>query len=170
MKILRSRTQELQESKGEEDKMSKDIKIMLIDGQEIVRYGLRSMLEQEEDMEVVGDCSNAQEAFSKIARLCPDIVLMDIQMPGMKGIETTRSLKRSGVDYGGGIIMLAESLDYRVEALQAGAASYLLKDVLRAELTQAIREVYWNKQSLENGECFVEEAVELVVPPPANAA
>jgi len=169
MKILRRRTQELQESKGKEDKMNKDIRIMLIDDQEIVCCGLRTMLEQEEDMEVVGDCSNAGEAFSKIARLCPDIVLMDIQMPGMNGIEATRSLKGNGLDYGD-VIMLAESVDYRDEALQAGAASYLLKDVLRAELAQAIREVYWSKHSLENREGFVEEAVELVVPPPANAA
>ena len=150
--------------------MSKDIKIILIDDQEIVRRGLRSMLEQEEDMEIVDDCSNAQEAFSKIARLCPDIVLMDIQMPGINGIEATRSLKRNGLDYSGDVIMLAESLNYRIEALQAGAASYLLKDALRTELAQAIRKVYRSKQSVENGECFVEETVELVVLPPADAA
>ena len=97
---------------------------MLIDDQEIVRYGLRSMLEQEEDMEVVDDWSNAQEAFCKIANFCPDIVLMDIQLPGMNVIEAMRSLKRNGLDYSGDVIMLADSLNYRVEALQAGAASY----------------------------------------------
>ena len=104
--------------------MNKNIRILLVDDNELVRHGLRHMLEPEENMEVVGDCSNAEEAFSKIARLCPDIVLMDIQMPGMNGIEALRSLKRNGLDYSGDVIMLADSLNYRVEALQAGAASY----------------------------------------------
>jgi len=128
------------------------------------------MLEPEEDMEVVGDCANAEEAFSKMTRLYPDIVLMDAQMPGMNGIKATRSLKRDGLDYDSDVIILAESADYRAEALEAGAASYLIKDVTRAELTQAIREVYWSKQLPDDRKDLVEEAVELVVPPPANAA
>ncbi len=170
MKNLGRRNQELQESKGKEDKMNKDIRVMLVDDQELVRYGLRRMLEQEEDMEVVDDCANAEEAFSKMARLHPDVVLMDTQMPGMNGIEATYALKRNGWDYDGDVIVLAESVDYRGEALEAGAARYLLKDITRAELVQAIRDVYWSKQSLDNREDFVEEVVELVVPPPANAA
>ncbi len=128
------------------------------------------MLELEEDMEVVGDCSNAEEAFSNMARLHPDIVLIDTQMPGMNGIEATRSLKGNGLDYGVDVIILAESMDYRAEALEAGAASYLLKDLICLELTHAIRQVYRNGRSLEERNGLVEEVVELVVPPPANAA
>ncbi len=150
--------------------MKEAIKILLVDDHELIRHGLRGMLEQEEDMEVVGDCANAGEAFSEMARLRPDIVLMDTQMPGMNGIEAIRSLKRNGLDYIGDVIILAESTDYRAEALEAGAASYLLKDITHAELAQAIRQVYWSKQSSHDREAFVEETVELVVPPPANAA
>jgi len=150
--------------------MNKTIRILLVGDHELVREGLRHMLKPEEDMEVVGDCANAEEAFSKMTRLQPDIVLMDVQMPGMNGIEATRSLKRNGLDYDSDVIMLAESVDYRAEALEAGAASYLLKDVTRAELAQTIREAYRSKQLLEGGDGFVEEAVELVVHPPGKAA
>jgi len=134
--------------------MNKAIRVLLVDDFEVVRYGLRYMLTAEEDMDVVGDC-DAEEASSEIARLYPDIVLT-----GMTGI--IRSLKRN-LDYGG-VIVLAESLDYRAEALEAGAASYLLKDVTRVELAQAIRQVYSNRPLV------VKEAVELVIPPPHNAA
>lgn len=150
--------------------MDKDIRIILIDDQELIRRGLRHMLEQEEDMEVVGDYPTAEEAFSKMAKLRPDIVLMDTQMPGMDGIEATRRLKRNGLHYDGAVIVLAESMDYQVKALEAGAARYLLKDIKCAELTQAIREVYWSKQSSEGGVGFVEETVELVIPPLTDAA
>jgi len=150
--------------------MNEHIRILLVDDHELVRYGLQRMLEPEEDMEVVGDYASAEEAFSEMARLCPDIVLMDTQMPGMDGLEATRSLKINGLDYNGDVIILAESVDYGVEAMEAGAASCLFKDVTHAELVQTIREVYWNKQSPGDRKRLVEEAVELVVPPTANAA
>lgn len=150
--------------------MNKDIRIMLIADQKLVRYGLRSMLEQEEDMEVVGDFASAEEAFSKIARLHPNIVLVDTKMPGMNGIEATRYLKETALNYGGDVIVLAECMDYQAEALKAGAATYLLKDLTRNEFAQAVRVVYQSKQSQGGREVFVEETVELVVPPPTNAA
>ncbi len=134
--------------------MNKAIRLLLVDDFELVRQGLRYMLAPEEDMDVVGDC-DAEEASSKIARLYPDIVLT-----GMSGI--IRSLKRN-LDYGD-VIVLAESLDYRAEALEAEAASYLLKDVTRVELAQAIRQVYSDRPLV------VKETVELVIPPPDNAA
>lgn len=150
--------------------MNKDIRIMLIADQKLVRYGLRSMLEQEEDMVVVGDFASAAEAFSEIAGLHPNIVLVDAKMPGMNGIEATRYLKRTALNYEGDVIVLAECMDYQAEALKAGAATYLLKDLTRNEFTQAIREVYRGKQPRGDREVFVEETVELVVPPPVNAA
>lgn len=150
--------------------MKEAIRILLVDDQELVRHGLRHMLEQEKDMEVVGDCASAEEALSRMTRLCPDIVLMDTQMPGMSGIEATHHLKRSGMDYDGEIIILADSTHYQVDALQAGAAGYLTKkDLKHTELNQYIREIYWSKQLLENSESLLEEAVELVIPPSANA-
>ena len=170
MKGLSSGTRKLQEPKGKEDKINKDIRIMLIDDHELVRYGLRRMLEEEEDMDVVGDYANAEEAFSRIRMLSPDIVLMDTQMSGMNGIEATHSLKRNGLGYDVDVVMLAESADYRVEALKAGASGYLLKDITRAGLTQAIREVYRSKHLPDDHKGFVEETIELIVPPPTNAA
>jgi len=150
--------------------MNKDIRIMLIADQKLVRYGLRSMLEQEEDMEVMGDFASAEEAFPNIIRLRPDIVLIDAKMLGMNGIEATRYLKGTELNYGGDVIVLAECMDYQAEALEAGAATYLLKDLTRTEFARAVRDVYWSKQSPEDRKVSVEETVELVVPPPANAA
>lgn len=156
--------------RGKENEMNKAIRILVVDDHELVRYGLRRMLESEEDMEVVGDCANAEEAFSKVLRLHPNMVLMDAEMPGVNWIEATRSLKRNELDYGGDVIVLGDSVDYRDKALEAGAASYLLKNVTRQELAQAIREVYQNRHSLERHDGYVDEAVELVVPPPSDAA
>lgn len=155
---------------GKENEMNKAIRILVVDDNELVRYGLRRMLEPEEDMEVVGDCANAEEAFSKVSRLHPNMVLMGAEMPGTNGIEATRSLKRNGLDYGGDVIVLGDSVDYRDKALEAGAASYLVKNVTREELAQAVREVYQNRHSVERCNGYVDEAVELVVPPPADAA
>lgn len=140
--------------------MNKAIRILLVHDHEIVRHGLRSMLELEKDMEVVGECecASADEVFYKIEGLYPDIVLMRTLMPGMNEIEATRSLKGTRIGYDGDVIMLAESVDYRAEALRTGAASCLLEDVTSAELADAIRQVFWSKHSPEE---FVEEAAEL---------
>ena len=150
--------------------MDKDIRIVLVDEHNLTRQGLRSMLEREADMQIVGDFTSAVEAFPEMIKLRPDIVLMDIQMPGLNGIKATHRLKRTGLKCDAGIIILAESADYQIEALQAGAAGYLLKDITHTELTRNIREVYQSKHSPQNSEGFAEEAIELVIPPPANAA
>ena len=150
--------------------MKKRIRLLLVDDHELVRYGLRRMLEAEPDMEIVGDCASAEEVLSQAVRLSPDIVLMDVQMPGMDGIEATRCLKQEGVDCDAGVIVLADCAKYLVEALVAGASGYLNKSAKRAELAETIRQVYQSEHSLEATHgSFIEEAVELVVPPPAAA-
>ncbi len=148
----------------------KGIRIVLVDGRELVRQGLRHMLEVEEDMKVVGDYASAEEALAEMARLHQDIVLMGTQLPGMNWIEATRSLKRNKPNPCNAVIILAESGGYRVEALEAGAAGYLLKDITHVELVQTIRQVYRISPSPKERDNVVEEAVELVVPPPVNAA
>ncbi len=148
----------------------KRIRILLIDNHELVRRGVRSMLEQEKDMEIVGECFSAEEAIFQMIRLHPDIALMDIQLPGMNWIEAISSLKKSRPGSSLDVIILAESPDYRAEALDAGAASYLLRDITREEFTQAIRQVYLNSHPEKERDSLVEEVIELVVPPPANAA
>lgn len=151
--------------------MKEAIRILLVDDQELVRHGLRRMLESDDDMEVVDDCTNAEEALSQTQILSPDIVLMDIQISGMSGIETTRHLKKSGLDFNGDIIILADSTHYQIEALQAGAAGYLLKKDLKcANLNRYIRQIYWNKQLSTDSDDSAEDAIELVVPPSTNAS
>ena len=149
--------------------MKEDIKVLLVDDPELIRQGLQGMLEPEEGIEVVGDYSSAEEALSEIRRLSPDIVLMDTHMPGINGIEATRLLKGKKLHCDVDVIMLAESVHYQAEALEAGAAAFLLKDVKSEELTQAIRQVYRNKHSLEEGRSLINE-VELVIPPTGDAA
>jgi len=105
-----------------------------------------------------------------MSRLHPNIVLMDAQMPGMSGIEAVRSLKRSDLDYGCAVIILAESSDYRDEALKTGAADFLVKDITRARLIWTIRQVYETRLWRREKPGLVEEAVELVVSPPDDKA
>lgn len=141
------------------------IGVFIVDKREVVRHGLRQILKSDDYIDVVGDCANAEEALPQIRNLCPDVVLMDIQMPGLDGIEATRLLKREG-KCDADVIILAERTDYLLEAMEAGAAGYLLKDMRCAELVWAIKQVYWNEHPREEREAIVE----LVMPPPADAA
>jgi len=165
-----SRSHELPAFSNSVIKENKAIRIVLVDGREFVRQGLRRMLESEKDISVVGDYASAEEALSEIPKLYQDIMLMGTQMPGMNMIEATRKLKGNSQNKDGDIIILADSMDYRDEALKAGATSYLLSDITRAELTQAIRHVYQNRHSLNECDRLVDETVELIIPPSANAA
>ncbi|GAI50855.1 unnamed protein product, partial [marine sediment metagenome] len=106
--------------------MKKDIRILLVDDHQVVREGLQHMLEQEEDMEIVGQSTNGEEALSQVEMLSPNIVLMDIKMPGMNGIELTRQLKEKKLSCN--IIMLTLYDEYLTQAIEAGAVGYLLKD------------------------------------------
>jgi len=126
----------------------KEIRVLLVDDHEIVRRGVRGMLEQEEDMEVVGDCSSAEEALLQTGILLPSIILMEVEMPGMGGIEATRRYCQKRMPCS--VIMLTSCEDCLTEALEAGAIGYLLKDIKRQELAQAIRRVY-------NGELVIDE-------------
>ncbi len=120
--------------------MEKNIGILLVDDHQVVREGLRHMLGREEDMEVVGEADGATEALNLVELLSPEVILMDIKMPEMDGIELTRQLleKRPACN----VIMLTLYDEYMEQALQVGAGGYLLKDIKRAELTQAIRQVH----------------------------
>jgi len=126
----------------------KEIRVLLVDNHEIVRCGVRDMLEQEEDMEIVGDCASAEEALQQAETLSPNIILMEVKMPGMGGIEATRLYCQKKTPCS--IIMLTLCEDCLAEALEAGAVGYLIKDIERQELVQAIRRVY-------NGELVIDE-------------
>ncbi len=115
------------------------IRVLLVDDHQVVRDGLRHMLTLEPDMKVVGEAANATEAVKQAELHCPDIVLMDIKMPGPDGVEAVRLMKDKLPDCQ--VIMLTLYEEYVAEAIEAGASGYLLKDVKREELIQAIRAV-----------------------------
>ena len=122
------------------------IRILLVDDHQVVREGLRRMLELEADMEVVGEASGAQEALTQVDLLSPEVILLDIKMPGMDGIELTRRLKEKQPNCN--IIMLTLYDEHLTEAIEAGAVGYLLKDVKREELVRAIRAVHQGRSML----------------------
>ncbi len=115
------------------------IRIMLVEDHQIVREGLRRMLEVEPDFKVVAEAANGEQALPLAASVSPDIVLMDIKMSGGDGVQATRKLKELKPECK--VIMLTFYDNYLQDAIQAGAVGYLLKDLHREELVQAIRAV-----------------------------
>ena len=122
------------------------IRILVVDDHQVVREGLRRMLELEADMEVVGEANDAKEALTQLELFSPEVILMDIKMPGVGGIELTRQLKEKQPSCN--IIMLTLYDEYLAEAIEAGAVGYLLKDVKREELVRAIRAVHQGRSPL----------------------
>ncbi len=122
------------------------IRILLVDDHEVVREGVRKMLELEEDMKVVAQASSGQEALTQAMTFSPDIALMDIKMPGMDGIEATRRLKEQNPECK--ILVLTLYSEYLPHAAGAGADGYIRKDLRREELVQAIRDVMEGRSPL----------------------
>lgn len=120
--------------------MEKDIRVLLVDDHQVVREGLRRLLGQEEDIEIIGQGSNAEEALFQVENTSPDIVLMDIKMPGVDGVELTRQIMQKNLS--SKVIMLTLYDQYLSQAMAAGAKGYLLKDIKREQLAQAIRKVH----------------------------
>ena len=126
---------------AEGDAMSETIRIMIVDDHEIVRTGMRLVLDMETDLTVVGEASSSEEFLRRLDSLRPDVVLMDVLMPGVGGIEACRLAKADHPDLK--VLMLTSHSDEQavVAAVLAGAAGYLLKNVGRADLLRAIRAV-----------------------------
>jgi DNA-binding NarL/FixJ family response regulator len=120
---------------------SKIIRLLLVDDQRLMREGLRTLFELEADIEVVGEAANGQDALESYDTLAPDVVLMDIRMPEMDGVQATRQLLTRWP--GAKVIILTTFDDDEnvFEGLRAGALGYLLKDVSGQELAEAVREV-----------------------------
>lgn len=118
------------------------IRILLVDDQRLMREGLRTLLELEADLDVVGEAGDGQAALEQYAALQPDIVLMDIRMPVLNGVEATRRLRERWP--AARIIILTTFADDAnvFEGLRAGAQGYLLKDVSGADLAAAVRTVH----------------------------
>ena len=122
------------------------IRILLVDDHQVVREGLRRMLELEADFQVVGEVANSEEVLTQAELLSPEIILMDIKMPGVDGIELTRKLKEKQPTCN--VIMLTLYEEYLTQAIEAGAVGYLLKDIKREELVKAIRSVHEGRSPL----------------------
>ena len=117
------------------------IHLLLVDDQRLMRDGLRILLELEPDLEVVGEADNGAEALEAYRQLAPDVVLMDIRMPVMDGVEATRRLRAEHPEAKIIILTTFDDNEYVFEGLRAGALGYLLKDVSGEELAAAIRVV-----------------------------
>ena len=121
--------------------MPEPIRVLLVDDQRLMRDGLRTLLELESDLDVVGEASDGQEAVQAYAELKPNVVLMDIRMPIMNGVEATARLCQDWPEANIIILTTFDDDEYVFEGLRAGARGYLLKDVSGEELATAVRAV-----------------------------
>jgi DNA-binding NarL/FixJ family response regulator len=120
------------------------IRLLIVDDQELVRTGFRLFLETQDDFEVVGEAGDGEEAIRLVGRLRPDVVLMDIRMPRMDGVEATARLTAAEIERPPRVLVLTtfDIDEYVFGALRAGAAGFLLKDAPRERLIEAIRVVH----------------------------
>jgi DNA-binding NarL/FixJ family response regulator len=119
------------------------VKVLLADDQVLVRAGFRALLDAQRDIEVVGEASDGEQAVAQARRLRPDVILMDIRMPGLDGLEATRRIAADERLAGTRIVILTtfELDEYVFEALRGGASGFLVKDTEPVELLHAVRAV-----------------------------
>jgi two-component system, NarL family, response regulator NreC len=117
------------------------IRILLADDHTVVRDGLRALLEKQPDMEVVGEAADGRDSIRLAEEQKPDVVFMDIAMPGMNGIEATRRIVTANPATAVVILSMHQDESYVLRALKAGAKGYLLKDSLRSDVIEAVRSV-----------------------------
>ncbi|MBI2252683.1 MAG: response regulator transcription factor [Armatimonadetes bacterium] len=120
----------------------KKIKILIVDDHNLVREGFAKMLGLEEEFTVIGQASSAKEALDKIKILNPNIILMDIKLPDLNGIECTQLIKKEHPEIKVIILSMYDEVQYVLESVKSGATGYLLKDISREELVHSIKIVY----------------------------
>jgi NarL family two-component system response regulator LiaR len=119
--------------------VTEPIAVLIADDHPFVRHGLRTFLETLDDVEVVGEAGNGAEAVEQAARLVPDVVLMDLVMPELDGVEATRRIRAESPTTKVIVLTSFDADEQVFPAIKAGAAGYLLKDVRPAELAEAVR-------------------------------
>ncbi|MFL6072150.1 MAG: response regulator [Mycobacteriales bacterium] len=122
--------------------MTDPIRLLLVDDHEVVRTGLRTFLELQDDMDVVGEAGTGEQALALVPRTEPDIVLLDLMLPGMPGVEAVRRLRHHHPGVKVVVLTSFAGQDDVLAAVRAGVDGYLLKDVGPAELADALRTVY----------------------------
>ncbi len=121
------------------------VRIFLADDHTVMRAGIRLVLERQPDLHVVGEASDGRETVNAIERLHPDVVVMDISMPSLNGIEATRQILANGVAVSIVVLSMHADEEYVLRALKAGARGYLLKESAEADLIAAVRAVVSGK-------------------------
>jgi two-component system NarL family response regulator len=117
------------------------IRVLIADDHQVVREGLSAMLQSKEDIDVVGVAKDGAEAVEKARQLLPDVVLMDISMPRMNGVEATRAIKRENPHIGVVVLTMYDEEEYIFDLVKAGATGYLLKDADSSQILKAIRAI-----------------------------
>ena len=128
--------------------VSQPARLVVVDDHDFVREGIKFMLSDERDLEIVGEAANGSEALKLCRRVHPKLVLMDVRMPQMDGLAATREIKRQFPDISVLVLTVHENQDYLLEAIRAGAAGYVLKDAPQRELVTAIRKVLEGETTL----------------------
>jgi two-component system NarL family response regulator len=118
------------------------IRVVISDDHQLFRRGLKMVLEAEEDIEVVGEAADGREALAKVEELAPDLVLMDVRMPRMGGIDATRAIRQLFPSTRIIVLSVSDEQDDLYGAVKAGANGYLLKEVSIEEVADAVRKVY----------------------------
>jgi len=119
-----------------------NIRILIADDHAIMREGVRSLLASHEDMEVIGEAGDGREAVAQVSELAPDVILLDISMPYMDGLEATRRIRKANPHTNVLILTQHEDKEYVLSAVRAGAAGCISKKAVSSELVSAIRAVY----------------------------
>ncbi|MBD0306457.1 MAG: response regulator transcription factor, partial [Nitrospiraceae bacterium] len=118
------------------------IKVLIADDHRVVREGLSAILKTKENIDVVGEAQDGQEAVEKARSLVPDVILMDVSMPRMGGVEATRVIKRELPHIGIVALTMYEEQQYIFDLVRAGATGYLLKDTDSSQIVKAIQSIY----------------------------
>ena len=126
-------------------------RVLIADDHALLRSGMRAMLAGEPDIEVVGEAADGLETVDLCGKLRPDLVLMDVGMPGLDGMEATRKIKARHPAVSVLVVTAHPSPDYVLDAVRAGAAGYILKTATRAQIFDAIRRVLRNEFPLDEG-------------------
>jgi len=122
---------------------------MVVDDHTVVRDGISALLESQEDLEVAGWAGDGQAAVERVASLRPDVILMDLRMPRMDGVEAMRRIRAEHPDIRFIVLTTFDTDEYIFEAIEAGARGFLLKDTSREDLFKAIRAVYQGESMIE---------------------